>query len=238
MVETTQAIVIHSIKYGDSDLITSCYTKSKGIKSYLLRGILKSTKGKVKKAYFQPLTQLFITANHRKKSNLNFIKDAEINHFYESIHSDIKKQAIAVFIAEILHYSIKEEEANTALFSYLETSFLWLDTHEHIANFHIIFLLNLSKYLGFYPDLSGKETLYFDLLDGKYTYKKTPFVILGEKLTLLKTMLGTNFEASHKVDLSAHQRQELLLVLVRYFDLHISNFKEPKSLSILKMIFN
>lgn len=238
MIETTQAIVISAIKFGEADLIVSCYTKLRGIKTYLLRGILKSKKGKLKKAYFQPLTQITITANHNTKGSLNSIREAEINHFYESIHTDIKKQSVAVFLSEILYASIKEEEPNSNLFKYLEAAFLWLDHHNSIANFHIVFLLNLSKYLGFYPDFSGKEMLYFDLLEGKYTHIKTPYVIYGKKLILLKEVLGTNFEASCEVRLSTHQRQELLLILIRYFDLHISNFKRPKSLSVLKMIFN
>lgn len=238
MIETTQAIVISAIKFGEADLIVSCYTKLRGIKTYLLRGILKSKKGKLKKAYFQPLTQITITANHNTKGNLNSIREAEINHFYESIHTDIKKQSVAVFLSEILYASIKEEEPNFNLFKYLEAAFLWLDHHNSIANFHIVFLLNLSKYLGFYPDFSGKEMLYFDLLEGKYTHMKTPYVIFGEKLALLKEMLGTNFDASCSVLLSVRQRQELLQILIMYFDLHISNFKKPKSLSVLKMIFN
>lgn len=238
MIQTTPAIVINTLKFGDSDLIVSCYTQLQGMKAYLLRGVLKSKKGKLKKAYFQPLTQLIITGNHNNKGNLNTIREAEIQHFYESIHTDIKKQTIAIFISEIIYLSVREEEGNTALYRYLETSFLWLDVHEHIANFPIVFLMNLTKFLGFYPDFSEKEKMYFDLYEGKYSYQKTSFSVSGEKLFLFKTLLGTNFDASHKISLSAYQRQMLLQLLIQYFELHIGGFKKPKSLAVLKMIFN
>ena len=48
MVIATKAIVLSSLKFGDSDLIVKCFTASSGLKSYLLRNILKSKKGKLK----------------------------------------------------------------------------------------------------------------------------------------------------------------------------------------------
>ncbi|MBS9767967.1 MAG: DNA repair protein RecO [Flavobacteriaceae bacterium] len=238
MEDKTKAIVINSIKFGDSDLIVTCYTQLKGIKTYLVRGVLKSKKGKLKKSYFQPLTQLQLVARHNDKGNLNSIKEATISHFYTSIHSDIKKQTIALFLAEMLYHSIKEEEENTSLYDFLETSLLWLDTHDSVANFHILFLINLTKYLGFYPDYESDEMLYFDMLQGKYTPTKTPHTLYGKKLFLFKSMLGTNFEASHRIDFSAGQRNELLQLLIEYYKLHIDSFMTPKSLAVLKMVFS
>ena len=141
MIQTTKAIVISTIKYGDASLIATCYTEDFGIKAYILRGILKAKKGKLKKAYFQPLMQLNLTVNHNNKGNLNTIREVEVLNFYTTIYIDIKKQTIALFLAEILYSSIKEEERNSSLYKYLETSFLWLDTHDNVANFHLLFLL-------------------------------------------------------------------------------------------------
>ncbi len=238
MEDKTKAIVINSIKFGDSDLIVTCYTQLRGVKTYLVRGVLKSKRGKLKKAYFQPLTQLQLIARHNDKGNLNSIKEATVSHFYSSVHSDVKKQTIALFIAEMLYHSIKEEEENTQLYHFLETSFLWLDTHDSVANFHILFLVNLTKYLGFYPDYESDETLYFDMLQGKYSSVKTPHTIYGGKLFLWKRMLGINFDASHEIELSGVQRNELLQLLMKYYQLHIDGFILPKSLGVLNMVFS
>jgi len=238
MPTSTKAIVISSIKYGDTSFIVNCYTESDGIKSYILRGVLKSRKGKLKPAYFQPLTQLQIVANHNSKGNLNSLKEVEVLHFYEEMHTEIKKQAVAIFLAEVLNDSLKEEEANNHLFQYLETSFLWLDSHNEIANFHLIFLLNLTKFLGFYPELERINSSYFDLAEGTFTEYFTTTCIEGVELTQFKKILGMNFDKISSIKFNATERQLVLAVLVRYFELHLSGFRKPKSLPILKSVFS
>ena len=238
MIETTKAIVINSIKYGDTSLIVTCFTEQSGLKTYMLKGVLKAKKAKVKTAYFQPLTLLNIAANHNTKGALNSIRDVQVSHFYQSIYTNIKKQSIALFLAEILHFSIKEEEENKVLFSYLETSFLWLDTHEKTTNFHLLFLLNLTKYLGFYPELIAMDKNYFDLLEGKFTNEKVFHSVSGENLIQFRKLLGIHFDVIDKVDFSASNRQAVLSTLIQYFELHLSGFRKPKSLEVLKTIFS
>jgi DNA repair protein RecO (recombination protein O) len=238
MVETTPAIVIHTLKYGDTSLIATCYTQNCGIKTYMLRGILKAKKAKLRRAYFQPLMQLVLTANHNNKGNLNSIKDVEIKNFYASIYSDIKKQTIALFLSEILYYSIREEEQNTPLYQYLEASFLWMDTHTNISNFHLLFLLNLTKHLGFYPETNSMENLYFDLQEGTFTNENKFNSVSGENLVQFKKLLGINFDVLHTINYNAANRQAVLSVLIQYFELHLSGFRKPKSLDVLKSVFS
>ena len=96
-------------------------------------------------------------ANHNTKNALNSIKEVQVINAYKTIHSDIIKQSVVFFLSEILSSSIQEEEQNKILYSYLETAFVWLDVHDKIANFHLLFLLNLTGFLGFYPDMSQKN---------------------------------------------------------------------------------
>jgi len=238
MVETTPAIVIHTLKYGDTSLIATCYTQKCGIKTYMLRGVLKAKKSKLKSAYFQPLMQLVLTANHNNKGNLNSIKDVEVEFFYSSIYSDIKKQTIALFLSEILYYSIREEEQNIQLYKYLEASFLWMDTHTNISNFHLLFLLNLTKYLGFYPETNSLDNLYFDFQEGIFTNENKLNSVSGENLVQFKKLLGINFDVLHTINFSAANRQAVLSVLIQYFELHLSGFRKPKSLDVLKSVFS
>lgn len=238
MIETTRALVINTIKYGDTSLITTCYTKNCGIKTYMLRGVLKSRKSKIKSAYFQPLMQLNLTANHNNKGNLNSIRDIEVCHFYNSIYTDIKKQTIALFLSEVLHYSIQEEEHNKSLYQYLETSFLWLDTHDDISNFHLLFLLNLTKFLGFYPEINNSDNAYFDLMEGCFINHNKLNTVTGENLFQFKKLLGINFDVLHTINFNASNRQAILSILIQYFELHLSGFKKPKSLEVLKSVFS
>ena len=238
MIETTKAIVINTLKYGDSSLIVTCFTENSGLKTYMLNGILSSKKGKLKTAYFQPLMQLNITANHNNKGRLNSIRDVEILHYCTSIYTNIKKQAIALFLAEIMYSSIREEEKNQTLFQYLETAIQWLDTHHDIANFHLLFLLNFTKFLGFYPESNLNQGNYFNLLEGNFTNKSGINTLSGKNIIQFKRLLGINFDVLHKVDFSAVDRQALLLILIQYFELHLSGFKRPKSLNVLKAVFS
>lgn len=236
---TTKAIVFSSIKYGDSSLIVRCYTEVAGLKTYMLRGVLKSKKAKVKPAYFQPLSQLELTASHNNKGNLNSIKDARVNYVYETVYTDYIKQSIVFFLSEMLTNSLKEEEGNTELFSYLETSFKWLDLHEKTANFHLCFLLNLSRYLGFYPDESNRDLGYFDLAEGAYS-DSIPFgeFLSGNDLMLFNSILGINFDKINSVPFNVNEWQRLLDIIIKYYELHLVGLKQLKSIEILKELFN
>ncbi|MDP3313916.1 DNA repair protein RecO [Lutibacter sp.] len=238
MIETTKAIVIGTIKFGDTSLIATCYTENGGRKSYLLKGIVASKKSKIKIAYFQPLTLLNITANHNNKGLLNSIREVSVLHQYNSVQTHIKKQTIALFLSEILHSAIKEEEQNASLFQYLETSFLWLDSHDNISNFHLLFLLNLTKYLGFYPEIIDANASFFDLVKGTFTNSPSINSIKRENLLVFKRLLGINFDVLHLVDFNANNRQTILTILMQYFELHMEGFRKPKSLDILKSVFS
>ncbi|MBU2948508.1 DNA repair protein RecO [Zobellia uliginosa] len=236
---TTKAIVLTSLKYGDTSLIVKAFTESEGAKSYLLRGVLASKKGKLKTAYFQPLTQLEIVANHKNKGALESIKEAKINYPYQTLHSDISKNAMTLFLAEMLANSIHEEESNKTLFEFIEASLQWLDAQSDISNFHIYFLVRLTRYLGFYPDTNEIQAGYFDLLEGEFTHTLSLNPILsGENLDYFKTFLGINFDEIHHIKMNKSNRQELLKSLVLFYELHLQGFRKPKSLAILNEVFS
>lgn len=238
MIVTTKAIVLSSVKYGEADLIVKMYTE-KGVKSYLLKRILKAKKGKLKAAYFQPLTQLEIVASHNDKGNLNYIREAKISHPYQTLTTNIIKQSIVIFLSEVLSKSLQEEEENPQLFRFLETSLIWLDTHTTISNFHLLFLVQLSKHLGFYPDKENSEFEYFNLEEGSFSMlKPLNSFIAGKKLTHFKQLLGINFDALDSLQFSGKERHEILETLVNYFELHLPIFSKPKSLAVLKTVFD
>ena len=234
---TTKGIVLSALKYGDTSLIVKCFTYEEGVKSYLIRGVLKSKKGKLKPAYFQPLTQLLITASHKTKTTLHRIKEVQVIHPYASIPTSIVKQSILLFLSEVLSNIIKEEEENSALYNYIEAGLIWLDTHDSITNFHLLFLLNLSRFLGFYPDIN-QDASYFNLLEGSDIGSPSDKLsISGEKLFNFKKLLGINFDAVHSISFNKKERQIVLQIIIQYFELHLEGFKKPKSLRVLETVF-
>lgn len=238
MLVSTKAIVISKIKYKDNDLIVKCYTEQFGIQSYLLRGILKSKKGRLKTAYFQLLSQLHLVVNYKQNRSLQSINDVRPNIIYQSIYSSIPKSAVAMFLAELLSTILKEEEQNSNLFTYLETTLSWFDNHHEFSNFHLLFLLKLTKHLGCYPDTKNSDWKYFNLEEGKFQSNKSgKYIISGSKLTLLKHMLGINFDTLNTIKFDSQKRLAFLNMILLYFELHLGSTKRPKSLQILNQVF-
>jgi DNA repair protein RecO (recombination protein O) len=239
MLINTNAIVLSKLKYKDNDLIVKCYTEQLGVVSFLLRGVLKSKKSNTKAAYFQLLSQLQLSINHKENRSLQSVIDTKMNHVYSSLHTHVLKSAIVMFLSEVLSSTLKEEEPNETLFSYIETTLLWLDEQSEFSNFHLLFLLNLSKYLGFYPDITNTESPYFNLREGKFESKQyDDYTISGENLILLKQLLGTTFDALYLVKINAKQRQSFLSMMLLYFELHLGSFKTPKSLQVFNQVFS
>ena len=244
MLVKTKAIVLTSLKYGESDLIVKCFTEE-GVKTYLLKRILKYkskkssiTARQISIAYFQPLTQLNLTANHNNKGALNSIQEARVSYLYQTIPTDVFKQSIVLFLAETLSHSLHEEEKNPRLFQFIETALIWLDTHENTANFHLLFLLDLTKYLGFYPETKNMHSQYFNLSEGYFTnVKSLNHYIYGEKLILFKSLIGINFDDYERLHLNSETRKIILNILLDYYELHLPGFKKPKSLNVLNEVF-
>lgn len=234
----TKAIVFSSLKYGDTNLIIKAFTESDGLKSYLLKGIMTSKKGKLKIAHFQPLTQLELVAVHRNKGTLERVREAKVYYPYSSLYTDIVKNAMTQFLAEMLHNCIREEERNQDLYHFLETTLQWLDTHDNIANFHLFFLLSLTRYLGFYPDTSHSDYPYFDLLEGEFVRVPTLNPMMpAEALEHFRRFLNGDFGNIDQIRMKKSDRQILLEQIVLYFELHLQGFRKPKSLAVLHEVF-
>lgn len=240
MLVSTKAIVLSQFRYKENDLIVKCYTQKFGIKSYFLNNALKSKRGKFKPAYFQLLTILEIQADHKNSRSLQYLKDIKLQCNYKSLHTNVIKSAIVMFLSEILSNILKEEEENQSLYNFLETTLIWLDENESNSNFHLIFLIELTKYLGFYPDISLiNECKYFNLVGGKFQLKKTNiYCISGGKLINLKQLLGIKFDVDKKFDINANQKREFLDMILLYFKLHLDGFKTPKSVTVLNQVFH
>lgn len=236
---TTSALVLSALKYGDTSLIVKAYTASDGLKSYLLKGVLSSKKGKLKAAYFQPLTALELTVVHKNKGTLERIKEVKRLHPYATIHSDIIKNSLVLFLAEMLANSIQQQEKDTALYYYLENALLWLDQHGQVANFHLLFLINLTRYFGFYPEIPEGNPGYFDLAEGEFlTAPSLNPLLEKEPLAHFKTLLGINFDALDTMKIPKAHRKSLLNAIVLYFELHLHGFRKPKSLAVLNAVFD
>ena len=237
MLVKTKAIVISSLKYNEKSLIVKCLTKSEGIKTYFINNAFTGKNNKQKNAFFQPLNQIEIEANHNPKNTLNRIKEVKVYYPYQSVYLDIVKSSIVLFLSEILHNSIREEGKNEALFDYLESALQWFDSQENVFNFHLILLLQLTKFLGFYPQLNDDDALYFNCKEGVFTETPSLDSLNKEESLLLKKLLSLKMDSIEKI-FSSSQRRILLKILINFYDFNIENSKKIKSIDILTQIFD
>ena len=240
MIVKTKAIVLSTIKYQEKSLIVKCFTQSSGVKSYFVPTAFskrRSAGDNKSIAYFQPMSILEIEANHKNKPKLEHFKEVKVSIPYQTISFDIIKSTIVLFLSEILHHSIREEEENESLFIFLETAFVWLDTHDEVTNFHLIFLLELTKFLGFYPDNTEIHLPYFDIQEGHFTKYQGINCTSENESVLLKKLLELKFDSSQKF-FNSIERQQLLKLLIEYYSIHLVGFKKPKSLEVLKEVFS
>ena len=242
MLVRTNAIVISTVKYGDSSLIARCYCKELGLKSFMLKGILTSKKGGLKKSLFQPLNLINISTQIKSQSNqrLNFIREGSLKIHFKEIPLKIKKNAIALFISEIISRVIYEEgDPNMSLYSFLENSIVRLEKEEFSPIFHLKFLTLLSDQLGFYPNLTGKEKKFFDLESGCFCENSnSKYAVGGETIKAFKELLGVNFDDILQIKISNQLRFKVLDFLIDYFNIHLPRFGKIKSIAILHEIFH
>ena len=233
----TKAIVLSSLKFQDKSLIVKCFTASDGLKTYFVRDAFSVKKQNQKIAYFQPLSILDIEATHKTNGGLQYFKEIRIDVPFATIHTNLFKSTMAMFLAEMLQYAIHEEEQNHDLFEYIITSLNWLDAHNDIANFHLIFIAELTKFLGFYPDISSIDNEFFDWKEGVFVGFQTVTSLTLNETILFKKLLNLSVDHSQKI-FNVSERQLLLKILTDYFLMHLSGFRLPKSIAVLKEVFS
>ena len=240
MLTKTQAIVLHSLKYGELRLIVDMFTRTFGRQSFIV-SIPKTSKGKIKKQFFQPLTLLEIETDIRPKLQLQKLNDVRLLTPFASIPFEPDKLAISLFVAEFLYYALRSEQRNELLYDYLEYSIMWLDGQQaNFVNFHIVFLLRLTRFLGFYPNLDDYEDGdYFDLRESEFM--RNPPVhrdfLHPEEAQKVQLMMRMDFPTMHLFRMSHNDRNRLLEISIKYYRLHLPDFPEMKSIEVLQALY-
>jgi DNA repair protein RecO (recombination protein O) len=241
MIEKTRAIVLKQIKYGETSLIAQLYTRRWGRIGVMVPGARTSSKSR-KAHLFQPLTILDLDLYYKSTRDLQNIKEIKNHSPFVHLAGDPVKSSVALFLSDILSKVLREEEPNEELFDFLESHIQFLDiTEEGIANFHIYFLLRLSRYLGFNPGIPPAEDgLWFDLVHG--TFSSTAPLhdsFLRPELThFLIRFLSVQASDLAMVSISRDLRIELLEGILRYYYLHLEGLSEIKSHKILHALFD
>lgn len=241
MVHKTKGIVLRSVKFGETSLVVTAYTELFGMQSYLINGVrVSSKKGSPKAVFFQPASILDLVVYHNEFKNLQRIKEYKWAYLYQHVLSDVRKNAVALFMIELLNKCLKEPEPNSELFYFIEDALLHLDKANDTvtANFPLFFALHLAVFFGFrINDEYSPEKHYLDLQEGIFTTVQPQHTqYLDDKAAETTSYILKCMQPNELEDLRLNQefRRSLLQAYETYYALHIPDFGALKTLPVLR----
>lgn len=241
MVENFEGIVLRTLRYNDTLLIADVYTRQRGRASFLVP-VSHSKRSKVRSVLFQPLSMLSFTASGHEGKRLWRVSSVQPYTIFSSIQANVVKSAIALFLSEVLVYALREEEPDVQLFNFLDRSFSLFDNlEEGYADFHIVFLSRLLRYLGIYPNLDNYTPgCYMDLAQGCAVNEQphhASYLMPADAAGFVELM-QTGYDSLHTLSLNRKLRGGYLAILMLYYRLHIPDFPQIKSMEVLRELFD
>ena len=240
MMTNSRAIVLNTLKFGEQQLIVDMLTEELGRVSFICR-IPKTQKGKLKKQFFQPLSLLDAVFDYRQNARLQHLRDVRLSQPFTSIPFDAGKLSIALFLAEFLTYATRDEQQNAALFNYVVNSIGWLDGQStSFANFHLVFMMRLSRFIGFFPNLEDyREGAVFDMRSGEFadTAPLHRDYIEPTEAARIGVLMRMNYETMHLFRMTRAERNRCIDVIIQYYRLHVPGFPELNSTSVMREMF-
>jgi DNA repair protein RecO (recombination protein O) len=240
MLLKVRGIVLHHINYSESSLILHLYTDQKGRMAIIVPGARGRRKNK-KISLYHNLSLLELEVYYKDSRDLQQIREARPEIPMSGVTGDPVKSTIALFLAELLYRTLKEEESNPDLFSFLENSISFFEmTDDGTANFHLWFMLHLTRFLGFFPhDNHIDEGEWFNLRSGRFTtFPPEAGSRLEPRVSdTLAQFLRSGLQEAISIPLNRNQRNELLEGLLDFYRIHLQGMGEIKSYSVMQEIF-
>ena len=244
MLHNTKGIVLRVTKYGDTSIIMTAYTELFGVQQYMVKGVrVTSKKGANKGVFYQPAAILQMEVYHAPMKSLQMVKDVSWDYVYQNVYSDVLRNAVALYIVEVLQQTM-QPEPHPEMFYLIEDTFKQLDKGGAglVSNLPIYFLIHLSQTMGF--GLQGKystDTPILDIKEGEFVAKPPahPYYLEAQTAQVASTFLEVQFYNDlETISLSGAQRKKILELFQLSLSWHYKKFSEIKSLPILQSILH
>ena len=241
MLSKTDAVVLRSLRLKDNRMIVDMFTSEHGRVSFVV-ALPRSRRGGVARNYFEPLNCLSVECDMRPQSELQKLREAAILLPLPGLHGDLSKTAMVLFMAEFLCHALRDESCNRPLFAYLVSSLEWLDAASgDFANFHLVFLMRLTRFLGFYPNLEAyADGDFFDLRDSVFC-SRPPLhgdYLQPAEASHISTLMRMDYVSMHLFRMSRDERRRIVEVLLAYYRLHLPALPALRSLPVLQELFD
>lgn len=234
-----RGVVLGTLKYGEKGVIVHLLTDVCGRQSYMIQGVRPTAKGS-KMALLQPMFTLEFEGLTSSKMSMHRMKDMVPGMVLHSTPFDVRKSTMALFMAEVLYRLVKESEESSSLFEFVWASIAALDAlEEGIANFHLWFLANLSRPLGFSPDNEYSDGAWLDIRDGHFTPNALipSFALSPENARILHDMLECDVRYLGEIGLNRTERVDFLEAMLKYYSYHLESIRQVESIRVLREVF-
>ena len=236
----TTGIILHQVKYSDSQSIVSIYTREFGRMSYMVRGANRK-KSATRSALLQPLSIVEIDVSHNPKKDIQTIKDMRIAIPFYHIPYDPVKNGLALFMTELLQKTLKHSENDKELYNFIENSVCQLDKcEEGIGNFHLVFMAGLARRLGFAPDmLNDNGYKFFDMMNGIFERSQPlhAHFLEGKQAETFKSIMELDYDCLNSLPMNRIQRAGVLTNFVEYYKLHLTDFQSLHSIEVMHKLW-
>jgi DNA repair protein RecO (recombination protein O) len=241
MIWSTKGIVLRTVKYGETSIIASVYTQAFGIQSYMVNGVRTTGRGS-RAHFFQPSSILDMQVYHNELRNLQRIKDLKWSIIYRNLLSDVTKNAVALYMVEMLQKCLKQPEANSDLFLFCEDAFLQLDTADPAVtgNFPIYFSMQLAPFLGFrLLDNYSPDHTFFDFREGNFSsIKEAPDADPGTGYAISQLLKAMHPLDLREISISRNMRRTILKNMESFYGWHSPDFGVMKTLPVLSAVLD
>lgn len=236
----SHGIVLRSLRYNDTQVIVSIFTEAAGTMDFIVRRAATARQA-VKASTWAPLTLVEVAWEPRQRTSLQRPRELALWRPWHTIPFNPSKAAMAIFLGELLGHALRSEQANRELFAFAANSLEWFDeSEEHYANFHIVFLTRLTRFLGFMPNADEWHPgSLFDLQAGSFVDAPPPhsYYLEPAEAALVPKFLRMNVRSMQPVGLNGALRRRALDIITQFYRLHVPEFPELKSLSVLADVF-
>ena len=240
MYEKLRGIVLNTIRYSDKHNIVHIYTDGRGLMSFAVP-LGKTQASRMHNAMLMPLSLVDLEVGVRPGRDLALLREVRRNYPLATIYSDPIRNAIALFISELLTHVIQEPEGNEYLFRYIEQSVQLLEQMPgQITKFHICFLFHLGAHLGIQPNLeSYRKGYWFDMTDGVFlpSAVKGHALLPPQEAQVLHLLSRMTFSNMGVFRFNREERNRMLDVIISYYRLHNAAIGTLRSPDILKQLF-
>ena len=241
MLHKTRGIVLKTTLYSESSVIVQVFTEKFGIQSYMINGV-KKPRAKISMNMLQPLHLVDMIVYHKANTNIQRVSELRPSPVFRSIPYNIIKSTIVLFLNEVLYKSIRQQTTDEHLFDFIFNAICWFDETEELnVNFHLSFLLKLSRFLGFAPNTQTKSNQsYFDLQEGEFRSSPPVHAYFLDKAeaVLFISLFSLPLEKINEINLENKTRRAILDKILVYYTLHTASFGEIRAHQVLEDVLS